>query len=114
MFVLHSVPLWDADCMMPEPVGYSDDGVGVPTQGLRRREEARTRELADTRERLERADKEAREKEERMKKELKGRDWVWGPDGEVRGAIRPNCSSPPRQLKRISCSSNLEFCSHFL
>eukprot|EP00752_Nemacystus_decipiens_P005664 g5126.t1 len=52
-------------------------------EGLRRREEARTRELADTRERLERADKEAREKEERMKKELKGRDWVWGPDGEV-------------------------------
>lgn len=24
-----------------------------------------------------------------MKKELKGRDWVWGPDGEVRcGAVR--------------------------
>lgn len=46
------------------------------------------RELADNRERLERADNEAREKEERMKKELKGRDWVWGPDGEVRcGAV---------------------------
>ncbi|CAM9423810.1 unnamed protein product, partial [Hapterophycus canaliculatus] len=52
-------------------------------EGLRRREEARTREQTETRERLERADKENREKEERMKKELKGRDWVWGPNGEI-------------------------------
>lgn len=58
-----------------------------PRQGLRQREEARTRELADNRIRLERADREAKEREDRMKKELKGRDWVWGPDGEVRVAF---------------------------
>jgi len=39
--------------------------------------------FADNRSRLERADRDAKEKEDRMKKELKGRDWVWGPDGEV-------------------------------
>lgn len=63
------------------------------TQGLRRREEARTRELADNRERLEREDKENKEKSERLKKDLKGRDWVWGPDGEVRfGTCCTHCT----------------------
>ncbi|CAM9764398.1 unnamed protein product [Ectocarpus fasciculatus] len=52
-------------------------------ESLRRREEARIQEQAETRERLERIDKENRAKEEKMKKELKGRAWVWGPNGEV-------------------------------
>ncbi|CAM9673609.1 unnamed protein product [Ectocarpus sp. 12 AP-2014] len=52
-------------------------------ESLRRREEARIQEQAQARERLERMDKENRAKEEKMKKELKGRAWVWGPNGEV-------------------------------
>ncbi|CAM9764198.1 unnamed protein product [Ectocarpus sp. 8 AP-2014] len=52
-------------------------------ESLRRREEARIQEQAQARERLERIDKENRAKEEKMKKELKGRAWVWGPNGEV-------------------------------
>ncbi|CAM9126669.1 unnamed protein product [Ectocarpus sp. 6 AP-2014] len=52
-------------------------------ESLRRREEARIQEKAQARERLERIDKENRAKEEKMKKELKGRAWVWGPNGEV-------------------------------
>ena len=69
---------------------------------MRRREEARTRELADTQERLERADKEAREKEERMKKELKGKEWIWGPNGEVRllshDASDQTCETPGNHI----------------
>lgn len=35
-----------------------------------------------------------------MKKELKGRDWVWGPDGEVRfGAVQFRLCVHPRLSK---------------
>eukprot|EP00903_Cladosiphon_okamuranus_P008608 g8256.t1 len=71
-------------------------------EGLRRRKEARQRELADARDRLERADKEAKEKEERMMKELKGREWVWGPDGEVLVLdVTPPEKIPGRVIPRI-------------
>ena len=59
---------------------------GSCPQGLRNREEARAREIAQTKERLEREEKAALEQAARLAKELKGREWVWGPNGEVRTA----------------------------
>lgn len=54
------------------------------TKGLRRREEAKIREIIDTLERLEREAREAQEPADKLMKELKGKEWVWGVDGEVR------------------------------
>lgn len=50
---------------------------------MRLREESRAREAKDKRERAEREEKEARQRSERLAKELKGREWVWGVNGEV-------------------------------
>lgn len=55
-------------------------------QGLRLREEARVKEVMDTEERLDRARVVDQERADRLTRDLKGRDWVWGKDGEVSGA----------------------------
>lgn len=53
-------------------------------QGLRAREESRAKERANAKDRLEREQKESRESTSRLLKELKGKNWIWGRDGEVR------------------------------
>lgn len=64
---------------------------GSRPQGLRNREEARAREISQTKERIEREEKAALEQAARLAKELKGREWVWGPNGEVRAANCHDC-----------------------